>query len=112
MGKIEYIENIKNGEGYLNRFKFTIPIPELLSMVDNKEEILNSWKMKYPTIDSLDGEGNIIFIDSYKSPYEQSLEDLKDAINAMYANFETILSQIPIVAGDALIGQSWTPETI
>jgi len=108
MELIEIIENIKNGVQYTIRFKFTVPIPVEFDAVPNKEEVLNSWKVKYPAIDSMI-DGHIIFIDSEKVDYESTELQIKEMLSGKFQYFKAVLAAIPIVAGDSLIGQSFEP---
>mgnify|MGYP003504562847 CR=1 FL=1 len=47
MNKITILENVKNESNYTIRLEFAIPIPASLQALENKVEILNSFKTKY-----------------------------------------------------------------
>ena len=108
MEQIQILENIKNGVQYTIRFKFIIPVPVEFAPVENKDEVLNSWKIKYPAIDSL-VDDHIIFLDSAQVNYTDSVEEIKTMLSEKFQYFKTVLTAIPIVAADEMIGEPFEP---
>ena len=88
MNKITILENVKNESNYTIRLEFAIPIPASLQALENKVEILNSFKTKYNSLHGLI-EDNVIYRTQSVFENDATEAEIKATIEATYNYFES-----------------------
>ena len=106
MNKITILENVKNESNYTIRLEFAIPIPASLQALENKVQILNSFKTKYNSLYGL-LEDNVIYRTQIVFENDATEEEIKTSIEATYNYFESKLNSTTILPCDILIGKTW-----
>lgn len=106
MNKIKILENVKNETNYIIRLEFAIPIPASLQALENKVEILNSFKTIYSSLHGL-LEDNVIYRTQSVFENDATEAEIKATIEATYNYFESKLNSTTILPCDILIGKTW-----
>ena len=106
MDKISILAHVKTTGGYTLQYRIAVPVPEHFKTGVNKELVLQSYKLLYPSLVGVEVD-YVIFVEERAFTYDKTPEEVKATLEMAYMTFEAGVNSLQILVPDELNGLAW-----